>query len=87
MADKRVNLNLGIPGIATDGNAITIRENGETSIVFFQINPNEDPNAEEIPANAVAHVRLTLEQLNQLVDAIKKTIAEHEKKAAAKKAQ
>jgi hypothetical protein len=84
MADKRINLNLGIPGIATDGNAITIRDNGDTSLVFFQISPQEDQNSDEIPANAVAHVRLSFEELKALDEAIHKTIEQHEAKKKTK---
>lgn len=85
MADKRVHLNLNIPGVTADGNAVSIRDDGNVSLIFFQINPQEDPNADEIPANAIAHIRMTLDQMKALDEAIQKTITQHEQKLKAAK--
>jgi len=85
MPDNQVqanlNLQISIPAIATDGNALSVNnETGETSLVFFQIAPNPDPKPEQVQGNAVANVRLTFQQLKQLNEAISKAVKNYEAK-------
>lgn len=79
-----LNLTVNTPAIATDGNAISVNnDTGDTSLIFFQIAPQQDPKPEQMHANAVANVRLTLIQLKQLAESINKAVAGFEAKKKA----
>ena len=80
MQSKKLNLNLSIPAIATDGCLISINnDSGDTSFIFFQVSPQQDPDVEEVPANAVSNVRLTLAQLKELQKQIATSLEVFEK--------
>lgn len=82
MADKKdkqipLQLNIGMPAVATDGNAIQIDDNGNVNLVFFQI---VQTSPESASANAVAHIRLNTEELGKLKQGISNSLDKHEKK-------
>lgn len=73
-----LQLNIGMPAVATDGNAIQIDDNGNVNLVFFQIGQT---SADSAQANAVAHIRLNTEELAKLREGIANSLDKHEKKA------
>jgi hypothetical protein len=74
---KPLKLNVGLPAVAADGNGISIDDNGNVGLIFFQlVNQAES----EMTANAVANIRLNMQQLTQLQDTIEKSISTHREK-------
>lgn len=69
-------------GLAMDGHAITIRDDNTVEVVFFQI---VDQAGNEINASGLATIRMTVEQLKALSNAINITIKEHEEKKRGQK--
>jgi len=83
--DKKIKLNVGLPASAADGNSISINdENGDTSLIFFQLSPNRKPEDTEVEAIAVAHVRLSMEQLKLLRESLGTAIDGYEAKKESK---
>lgn len=76
-----LQLNISMPAVATDGNAIQIDDNGNVNLVFFQI---AQTNENAMTANAVAHIRLNTDELEKLSQAIVSSLDKRKKKTDSK---
>jgi len=77
--DKQIpfQLNIGMPAVATDGNAIQIDNNGNVNLVFFQIIHTSEESA---TANAVANIRMNTKELEKLKQGINSSLDKDSKK-------
>lgn len=74
--DNNLNLKFKTPIVASDGNTLSINENGPVNILFFQVR-EQLPNG--INADVVAAVRLhSLQELKTLQKLIAETIKKYE---------
>ena len=72
-----INVSIGIPAVVSDGNTIAIDENGNVSMIFFQVTTRTE---KEVMASAVAHLRLGLAQLKELGKLVNDTVQTHEQR-------
>ncbi len=71
-----LNLNYKEPIVASDGNTVSISNEGPVTLLFFQIRKQQQ---DTIDADVVAGVRLhNLNELKQLQKTIADTIKQHE---------
>ena len=61
--------------LSTDGHLITVKDDNSAEIIFFQINGLENNTLEAV---GIANLRMTVEQLKALSNAIINTIKTHE---------
>ncbi len=69
-------------GIASDGNAINVQENGNVELIFFQIVQKLE---HELQVQGVANIRMNIGQLEQFMRICNQAISEYKKKQEDKK--
>lgn len=75
MNQKELRLNFVKPTVASDGQTLSIDNNGHVTLAFFQVRADLP---DSLQADVVASVRLhNLEELEQLEKIIKDTIHKH----------
>lgn len=84
--NKPVKIVSSIPAISSDGHGIGINpESGIVNLLFIQMSPNQNPEQKELEATVVSNVRMNLEQLKQLNQALTQAIEDYESKQNEKK--
>lgn len=78
--NKRINLNITSPALASDGYNLVINDNtGEATLMFFQVLPRPNEN-DDLTANTVASVRMNKEQLKELSGLLAQSVKAYEDK-------
>jgi len=80
---KDVNINIVSKPVAAtaDGNALRIQDNGQAELTFFQVIGNH-PDTNTVDAAAIASVRMTIGQLEQLKNTLNTALEQHSSKTS-----
>lgn len=78
---KTINIVNRTNAVAVDGNSLTIQNNGQSDLSFFQAIPDSSNKSGVINASMVANIRMTFEQLEQLGNLLARAVAAQKKRA------